>query len=260
MASLYHALLYQPLYNALIWLYDVLPGRDIGVAIIILTILIRLALLPFSRQALKSQKALQKIQPELEAIKKAHKDDRERQAKEMMALYAREKVNPMASCLPLLVQLPILIALYRVFIAGLHNSSFVDLYSFVQNPGSINPISFGFLNLLAPSIFLAILAGVTQYFQAWQLSRTRPPQPKTQGSKDEDMLAVMNMQMLYFMPILTIVISWKLPAGLALYWATTNIVQVVQQYFVFRDAKAPVVHVDTNSSTPGASQDSNSAK
>ncbi|MFH0928230.1 MAG: YidC/Oxa1 family membrane protein insertase [bacterium] len=246
MGSLFHSILYQPLFNLLIWLYNIIPGHDMGIAIIVLTILIKLALYPLTQQSLKSQKALTKIQPELDAIRKAHKDDKEKQAKEMMALYAREKVNPTASCLPLLIQLPILIALYQVLIAGVAGTNFSDLYPFVANPGQINHLFLGYVNLGTPSIVFAVLAGIAQFFQTRQLTRTRPP-AQVQGSpgaKDEGMTAMMNKQMLYVMPIVTVFIGIKLPAGLSLYWLVTNLAQIVQQHFVFKDARQPVTHVD----------------
>ena len=114
MGGIFFTLLTQPMYNALIWLYSVLPGNDLGVAIILLTVIIKLILWPFTGQSLKSQTAMQQLQPKIEEVKEKYKNDKEGQAKVMMALYKEEKVNPFSSCLPLLVQLPILLALYTV--------------------------------------------------------------------------------------------------------------------------------------------------
>lgn len=237
--SWFHTILYQPLFNLLIGIYDLLPGWDIGFAIIVLTILIKLALWPLSNTSLKSQKALQEIQPKIEALKEEYKDDKEKLAKAMMELYSKEKVNPFSSCLPLLIQLPILIALYRVFIAGLNTESLVNLYTFIPNPGEIRHIFLGIVDLTKPSIVLAVLSGLFQFVQTRMLMAKRVPPPvrKKTGARDEDMLASMNKSMMYFMPIMTVVIGVSLPAGLTLYWVTVNIISVLQQLLVFSKKK-----------------------
>jgi YidC/Oxa1 family membrane protein insertase len=224
------------MFNLLIWLYDVLPGADMGFAIIVLTIVIKLILWPFTHASLKSQKALQELQPKLDELKEKHKDDKEGLAKAMMEMYTKEKVNPLSSCLPLVIQIPILIALYQVLRDGLHPESLSALYSFVRNPGEINPLFIGLVNLARVSIPMAILAGILQFFQTKMLMNRRPPPAlrKKEGAKDEDVMAVMNKSMLYFMPIMTVVIGASLPAGLTLYWVAINAISIVQQFFVFR--------------------------
>src|SRR6185369_17930108 len=111
---LYNDIIYRPILNLLVYLYNVLPGHDIGVVIILVTIVIRLILAPFMHKSLKSQKAMNALQPRLTELRDKHKNDKEAQAKAMMELYKEHKVNPLSSCLPLLIQLPILIALYQV--------------------------------------------------------------------------------------------------------------------------------------------------
>lgn len=234
--NVFHEALYRPLFNLLIWLYNVIPGADIGFAIIALTILVKLVLWPLTNASLKSQKALQDLQPKLEALKEEHKDDKEKLAKAMMELYAKEKVNPLSSCLPILIQIPILIALYRVLSDGLHAESLSALYSFVQNPGSINAMFLGIVDLGKRSIPLAVLSGLFQFWQTRMLIARRPPKQVRgkEGSKDEEMLASMNQSMLYFMPVMTVVIGASLPGGLTLYWVAINVVSIVQQYMVFK--------------------------
>src|SRR3989338_3874182 len=117
--NFFTTIFYQPLWNALVWFYNILPGHDIGLAIILLTIVIKIILFPFTLQSLRSQKAMQTLQPKLDALKQQYKDDKEGQAKAMMELYKTEKVSPFSSCLPLLIQLPFLFALYRVLQNGL---------------------------------------------------------------------------------------------------------------------------------------------
>lgn len=238
MKWLYVTLFYRPIFNLLMALYAWVPGHDIGVAIILLTVIVKLVMWPFSHKAIVSQKALTEIQPKVEALKKEYGDRQEELAKAMMALYSKEKVSPVSSCLPVLIQIPVFIALYRAMSHGLSSSGFDALYSFVANPGTIGTVAFGLIDLAKPSIPLALVAGATQYVQA-KMMVTRQQPKGVPGGKDEEMLAMMNKQMLYLMPLLTVVIGWKLPAGLALYWSVMNLLTVAQQAIVFR--KKPAV-------------------
>src|SRR3972149_8720304 len=137
-------ILYQPLYNALIFLVWLIPGHNVGLAIIILTVIIRLILLPSSMKATRQQKRMRDLQPEIQAIQARYKDDKAKQSQEIMAFYRENKINPLGSCLPLLIQLPILIILYYVFIHGLSTERFDLLYDFTPRPEVINT---GFLGL-----------------------------------------------------------------------------------------------------------------
>lgn len=230
MMHLLTIIFYQPLWNALIWLYDVLPGESMGLAIIGLTVLIKLVLFPFSQQALRSQRAMQTLQPKLDALKIQYKDDKEKLGKAMMELYKEERVNPLSSCLPLLIQFPILIALYRVLRAGLGHPSPELLYPFVHNPSALHAIFLG-MDLEKPSIILALLAGAVQFVQTKMIQVKAPPKniAREPGAKDESMMALMNKQMLYVMPVVTVFIGAGLPGGLALYWFVTNALTVAQQ-------------------------------
>lgn len=240
----FFTLLYQPMFNLLVWLYDVLPGQDMGLAIIALTILLKFLLAPLSHRTLVSQRAMQRLQPKIQEVKKEHKDDREKLARAMMELYKREKVNPLSSCLPLLIQLPILIVLYRVLMDGLGQADLSVLYPFVAKPAEINATFLGFFDLTISSIPLALLAGAAQFAQTRMLPRTKPPSAVagSTGSKDEEVMATMNRSMLYFMPILTVVIGASLPGGLALYWLVSNLFSIAQQVWVF---KTRLPHADS---------------
>lgn len=235
MGEFFHAILYVPIFNLLVFLYDILPGADIGFAIIALTIIIKLVLWPFMSQSLRSQKAMQELQPKIEELKTRHGEDREALAKAMMTLYQEEKVNPLASCLPLLVQLPIMIALYRVLLGGFGAERLVELYPFISNPGEIGHVFLWVIDLSSPSFYLAILAGYFQFMQTRMLISKRPPKSVVgkKGALDETMLASMNKSMLMFMPAITVVFGATLPAGLTLYWVTVNIISILQQQFVF---------------------------
>lgn len=239
MSGIFETILYQPIYNLLVFFYNIIPGHDIALAIIALTVVIKLILWPFSQKSLKSQKALQTIQPKIEELKKKYKDNKEKMSQEMMRLYKEEKVNPFSSCLPLLIQFPFLIAVFRVFKTGLTSDDSLNLlYSFIHNPGTINHLSFGLVDLSQPNFWLALVAGIAQFWQA-KMMITKKPAISGAGSKDENMMAAMNKQMVYFMPIITVVIGMSLPSGLMLYWLTTTFLMVLQQYLLF-NKKEPV--------------------
>ncbi len=228
MIALYNTILLKPIFNGLIALYN-LTG-DVGIAIVLLTLVVRLIILPITLKSLKSQKILQALQPKLNVLKDKYKNDKQGLAKATMELYKEEKVNPASSCLPLLVQLPIFIALYQALVQGLKNGGMEMLYGFVSKPETINVFAFGFLDLAKASIPIAILAGLSQFWQAKMLTPHKPQPSNIPGSKDEAMLGMMNKQMLYVMPVMTVVIGWSLPGGLILYWLVTNLLTIAQQY------------------------------
>jgi len=222
--ALFNEILYRPIFNALVFLYNVIPGHDFGIAIIILTILIRIILFPLSYKSTKSRQALSIIQPKLKEIQQKYKT-KEDQSREMMKLYKDHKVNPFSGCLPLLIQFPILIALYQALINVLKPGSLSALYSFIKNPGTINSLFLGMVDLSKGNPILAILAGVSQFFYSKITMKYTP----SIGSQK-----AMGQQMLYFMPILTIIIAWTLPAGLPLYWVASTILGLGQEYYLLK--------------------------
>lgn len=236
MGTFFHVVFYQPIFNLLIGIYEIVPGKDIGIAIVLLTVFVKAVMWPLSAKMLKSQKALAGLQPKVDALKEQYKDKQEEMAKALMALYSQEKVNPASSCLPVLVQIPVFIALYKALSQGLKSAGFDALYPFIANPGTINPTFLGYFDLANPNHVLAILAGITQYFQAKQMVTRQQPKG-TPGAKDEEMLAAMNKQMVYVMPVLTVVLGWTLPGGLGLYWLVMNVLTVGQQWYFFREKK-----------------------
>lgn len=232
--TFFNEVLYRPLFNILVWLYNVIPGNDLGVAIVILTVIIRFILYPLSKKAIQSQKALNELQPKIKEIQKRHKN-KEEAAKAMMDLYKTHKVNPMAGCLPILIQLPLLIALYRVFFNGLNPESLNDLYSFIQAPEALNVMFLGLVNLSERSIFLAFLAGGLQFVH----SKMVMPQIKPNKKKSDmpDFATIMSKQMLYMMPLLTVFIAWSLPSALPLYWIVITLFGIIQQYYTKSEIK-----------------------
>lgn len=235
MMYLFQEIFYRPILNFLVFLYNIIPGHDLGVAIILLTIVIKLILHPLSLKSLKSQKELQDIQPKINALKEEHKDNKEALAKATMDLYKEHKINPFSSCLPLLIQLPFLLAVYQVFRDGL--ASRLDLvYSFVYRPEMINAFSFGFIDLSKPNVILAVLAGVAQFWQAKTMMAKQPKKVET-NPKQPDISTMMSKQMLYLMPAVTIFIGVSLPGGLTLYWFVLTMLTALQQWLMFRKKK-----------------------
>ncbi len=151
MLHIYNEIIYRPILNLLVWLYNVIPGHDIGIVIILVTLVIRFLLAPFMHKSLKGQRAMSALQPKLNDLREKHKEDKEGQAKAMMELYKEHNVNPFSSCLPLLIQLPILISLYRVFGKAL-KGNLDGLYHFISNPGVLNPKFLGLFDLSQPAI------------------------------------------------------------------------------------------------------------
>jgi YidC/Oxa1 family membrane protein insertase len=161
-----------------------------------------------------------------------------------MKLYKEHKVNPFGSCLPLLIQLPIFLALYWVFQGALTKDNFDLLYPFISNPGSINPITLGLVDLSKANIILAAAAAAAQFWQAKTMITKKPPKKAGEGAKDENMMAMMNKQMLYFMPAITLIIGFQLPGGVMLYWFLSTLMTAIQQRLVFgktEDTKKGVV-------------------
>ena len=234
MSNIFETLFYQPILNLLVYLYNIVPGNDLGIAIIFLTIIIKVLLWPLSKQALESQKRLQELQPEMEKIKKENKDNKEALGRAMMELYKEKSINPFSSCLPLLIQLPFLFAVFKVFREGFENGSLNLVYPFIEKPELINSISLGFINLSNPNITIAFCAGAAQFWQAKMTIKKKDDGP-TDPSKAPDMTEMMNKQMLYFMPALTIFIGFTLPGGLSLYWLVTTLLTVLQQHYIFRE-------------------------
>lgn len=246
--SIFKTILLKPIYNLLMAIVWLVPGQNLGVSIIILTLIIRLALYPTSAQSISAQKKMKDLQPELDKIKLKYKDNKEEEAKATMALYQRYKINPLSSCLPMLLQFPILIILYYALRISLDTSRFDLLYSFTPRPEIINPIFLG-INLAEPSIYLAVISGIFQFIQ----SKMMMPKQKASDKKDDKkgsqsmMQNILSNQMTYFFPILTIYIGTTIPAALTLYWLVTIIFSIVQQYLITKKQNKSGINVQIRS-------------
>jgi len=239
--QLYNVLLFQPLVNALVLFYVFLPGHDLGLAVIILTLIIRLILHPVSIKGLKSQKVMAYLQPKIKEIQEKFKGDRARQSSAMFELYRKEKVSPVSGCLPLLFQLPIIIALYQVFLRGLDSQFLADyLYGFVPNPGTISPTFLVVFNLQNKIFVLvvALLAGLAQF---WQAKITGSITAGHSFSTKGDIASMLQKQMLYIFPVLTVFIIYKVGGLIGIYWLTSTLISVGEQAIANRRLKITTV-------------------
>lgn len=226
----------QPLFNILFALYALLPGHDFGIAVIVLTIIVRLVLWPLVSKQLHSQKAMQKLQPEIARVRKEAGGDKQKETQQLMELYKEKGVSPFSSLLPILLQFPILIALVHVFNNSLHTDKITELgYGFVEQLGIIpgiihhqtqfSPTLFGVLDLTKPFWGLAVAAGIAQYLQARQLQPDK--------SQMDDQQRIMSYMTMVF-PVVTIIFALNFPSALSLYWTVTSLMAVLQQYLVLR--------------------------
>lgn len=236
--QIFDALIYYPLYNTLIFFYNIIPGHDFGIAIIVTTLTMKLILIPLSKKQIESQKKMQELQPELKEIQKKYKNDKEKQAKAMMEFYKEHKANPLAGCLPLIIQFIFLIAIYRVII-NISGAGFIahadDLYAFVADPGAINHTFLFWMDLTKPSYSMAFLSALAQYFQTKMLFQTQSmAKPKEVAADEPDFASIMNKQMLYLFPVLTFFFGLTFPAALSLYWFVSTLFMIFQQMVIFK--------------------------
>ncbi len=284
--QIFDALIFRPIFNLLFGIYSLIPGRDLGVAIIIFTIIIRLLLWPLVKKQLHQVKAMQKLQPELAKIKAACKGNKQMESVQMMELYKKHDVNPFGSIGVLIIQLPIFITLYQVINIFIMQSSkdtigkFViemnkAIYGFLKgtdffkdliaNPEHFNPNFLGFLDITKNGastpftinnvllILLAVGAAVTQYYMSKQ---TMPQQKSKKRLRDllaasadgkqadqTEMNAVMMSKMTKFMPIMMLLIMYRLPGALALYYTASNVVAVIQQGHILKEDTEEMIEI-----------------
>lgn len=231
---LFHEGLTRPLFNFLIVTYEVFPVRDFGIAMIIVTIGVRLLFFPISHKALRAQKILAELQPQIRELQKKYRKDTQQQTKEIMALYKEHKVNPFSGLLLLFIQLPLLLALYQVFLNGLKPEFLSNLYPFVALEQPIQPMFLGAFDLSATHSFFAILAGAAQFIQLRAIMKGKP---KSQEKNTPQIAQLMGGPMVYIMPVFVAGIAWGLPAGLSLYWITTSLFSFLEQYSINRRAR-----------------------
>jgi len=231
MSFLYHTFFFDPLFNALVLLFKILPWADAGIIVVILTVLVRLVIYPLSKKAVLTQIKMAEIAPDLAKIKEQYKNKTEEQAKQTLALYKEKGVNPFSGILVIILQIPIILSLYQIF---LHfpevNTSL--LYSFVVAPEFINTVFLGIFDITAKSIGLALLAAVSTFFQ-FRISMKGQTAPKG-NSFGDNLTRSMQTQMKYFFPVIVFFISYSISGVIALYWLTTNLFSIGQELIVRR--------------------------
>lgn len=246
LSSFYHLVLVKPLWNGLIFLTDILPFHDVGISIVVLTLIVRFIIFPFTHRSVKTQVKMKELEPEIQQIKEKHKNNQE-QTKKIMELYRRHGVSPFSGCLVLLIQLPILLALYKLFWGGVQFNS-AELYSFVKMPEIVQLKFLGLIDINQKNIFLAVLTGVTQFFQ---MRLSLPPsgkspvgekagQAKTKpagSSFKDDLSRSMSFQSKYILPGIIFLVALRSPAAVAVYWTTMNLFGIVHESVVRGKAK-----------------------
>lgn len=234
--SLFTNLLVEPIYNVFIALIAFIPTHDAGIAIILLTLIIRGIFFPTFAQAMRTQRAMKSVEGELAEIGKKHKDNPTEKGRQTMELFKQHNIRPFASILALLIQLPVFIALYAVFLReGFPQIATELLYNFTPTPEMVQAIFLGFLDLTeAHLIPLAILVAAVQYFQskisAGEMPTNLPPEK-------QQMMLMQRQMLLYFLPFMMGFITYTLPAAAGLYLMTNALVSVGQELLIARKFK-----------------------
>jgi YidC/Oxa1 family membrane protein insertase len=238
-STIWHTFFFDPVYNILVFFIDVVPGGDVGIAIILTTIFVKLVLLPLSVKAAKTQVIMRELEPKLKELKETYKDDREAQARAMMELYREAGLNPFASILLVIIQIPILIALYLAVYNGggvaLPSINVELLYRLVPEPVVVSMLFLGFVNIAERSLPLALLAAITQYFQAKYALPTPPPkEPGAAPDFKTDFQRSMSLQMRYVLPIIIFFVAYTFASLIALYFVVSNLFAIAQELYVRR--------------------------
>lgn len=242
MSYLFNTFLYNPIYNLLVFLIDIVPGGDVGVAVIFLTIIIKLLLFPFSLKAVSTQMKMKFVEPELKKIQELYKNKKEELAMKTFEVYRKNKINPFSSIVVLFIQIPVIFALYFAIWKGLPLIQTELLYSFVPNPENVNMNFLGIIDISQSKVFiLAFIAGITQFFQA---KLAMPIFTKPEGKSDskeisfkDEMMKGMHVQIRYVLPVLTFFIAYSLISVVAIYWTISNMFAIGQEYYIRKKIK-----------------------
>lgn len=241
---IWHTFFFDPVYNSLVFFIDIIPGGDVGIAIVLTTIIVKVILLPLSIKAVKTQHAMRQIEPELKELKEKYKDKREEQAKAMMGLYKKSGINPFASVGLLFLQIPIIIALYFSVARGggvpLPDINIDLLYSFVPEPQTISMMFLGMIDIAQKSLGLAALAGLTQFIHArLAIPASAPREEGAEPNFKDDFARSMQLQMRYVMPIIIFIFAYSISAAIALYFTVSNLASIGQEFLVKRHKEEP---------------------
>ena len=237
---MFNTLFLQPIYNTVLFFVNIVPNHDIGIAIILTTLLVKLILLPLNLSAQRSTYLMKEVQIEIDEIKAKHKEDKKKLAEETMALYKKKKINPLSSIFTLIIQIPVFFALYFVFIDGVIFKENL-IYSFIQFPTNLTNLAFGVIDLTKRYWFLGVLTGITMYIfskrQADAFKNVKENK-ETDKNKEADFKTIfaknMQMQMTYVLPVISGVSAAMFPAVIGIYWVVNNILNIIQDVYIKR--------------------------
>jgi len=235
MIDFFHATVYTPLYNMLIGILDIGSWVDVGMAVILLTAIVKTALFPLSRKASRTQRMMKDLEEPMKEIREKYKDDRETQGRKMLELYKDKGVNPFSSIIVIFIQIPVIFSLYFIFLrGGLPVINMELMYSFVPTPETVNMMFVGLIDMASRNWPLALVAGVTQFYQS-KLAMPELGPRKTDATFQEDFARSMQMQMKFMLPLIVAGVAYWASAAVALYWITSNIFAIGQELYVKRE-------------------------
>lgn len=234
-SSIFNTIFYEPLLNGLVFLIGVVPFHDVGIAVVVLTVIVRLIIFPFTHKATVTQSKIKQLEPELKEIKEKFKKDNQEQSKKIMALYKEHGINPFTGFVTLLVQIPIIFALWKVFLGGvIFDQS--HLYSFIKSPEFFRENFLGIINMGQKSYILAVFASLSQFIQM-KFALPAIKKPFSSGSFKENLARSMSIQFKYVMPVIIFFIALQFASAVALYWTTMNIFAIVHEMAVKKRAE-----------------------
>ncbi len=232
---MFHTIFYEPIYNLLVFFLNVLPLHDVGAAIIIVTCIVKGILLPLNISAVRSQHALKKVDAEIKKVREQHKNDPQVSGTKMMEIYKREKINPLASLFTMIVQIPVILALYWVFSKGIH-ADVASLYSFISFPENLHTHAFGILDVTKKNIIVGILTGISAYLlarrQAGSMGGSENKEKNKEPSFQDSFQESLKVQILYVFPVIILFTASFLPAALGVYWITSNVLGIAQDHYI----------------------------
>lgn len=231
---MFHTIFYEPVYNLLVVVLQIVPLHDIGTAIVIVTLIVKLILLPLNLSALRTQYIMKKLEKETAQVKEEYKTNPQEASRKMLEMYKREKINPFANLFAILIQIPIFFALYFVFSKGLFADP-ASLYSFVSFPESLHTKAFGLFDVTEKNIIIAVLAGLSSYVLARrQTASMSVPAEVKEETFQHQLMRSMKVQLLYVLPVIIGVSAAFLPSALGLYWFISNVIGYAQDVYMKR--------------------------
>lgn len=231
---MFHTLFYEPIYNLLVLVLTYIPAHDIGAAILVVTLIVKGLLLPLNLSQLRGQYLMKKVETEIKEIREKHKGSPQEMGQRTMEVYRREKINPFASFFTILIQIPVIIALYMVFSKGFKMDP-SSLYSFIHFPDTLDPIAFGLFDVTKKNILIAVLAGLSSYILARRQTQSMVVNKKPEDETMQDQfMKSMKVQLLYVLPLIIGFSASVVPAALGFYWFISSVIGYAQDVYMKR--------------------------